>query len=73
MVPYKACFHFIGLFSYKALTVKKEKTSKKCCLEVVPIAVCKSQRSFLANGSRILLLPKRTKKWRRESEAVDGL
>ena len=32
-----ACFHFIGLFCYKALAVKVEKTSKKHCLEVIPI------------------------------------
>ena len=25
MVPYEACFHFIGLFCCKALTVKVEK------------------------------------------------
>ena len=37
MVPCRACFHFIGLFCYKALTVKVEKTCKKCYLEVVPI------------------------------------
>ena len=37
MVPYGACFHFIGLFCYKALTVKVEKTCKKRCLKVVPI------------------------------------
>ena len=29
MVPYGACFHFIGLFCCKALTVKVEKTCKK--------------------------------------------
>ena len=29
MVPYGACFHFIGLFCYKALTVKVEKTYKE--------------------------------------------
>ena len=29
MVPYGACFHFIGLFCYGALTVKVEKTYKK--------------------------------------------
>ena len=34
MVPYGAYFHFIGLFCYKALTVKVE---KKCGLEVVPM------------------------------------
>ena len=28
MVPYRACFHFIGLFSYKALTVKVKKKCK---------------------------------------------
>ena len=28
MFPYGACFHFIGLFCSKALTVKLEKTSK---------------------------------------------
>ena len=28
MVPYGACFHFIGLFYYKALTIKLEKTCK---------------------------------------------
>ena len=37
VVPYWACFHFIGLFCYKALTVKVEKTCKKRCLEVVLI------------------------------------
>ena len=37
MVPYWACFHFIGLFCYKALTVNVEKTCKKRCLKVVPI------------------------------------
>ena len=37
VVPYGACFHFIGLFRYKALTVNAEKTSKKRCLKVVPI------------------------------------
>ena len=26
MVPCGACFHFIGLFCYKALTVKVQKT-----------------------------------------------
>ena len=31
------CFQFIGLFCYKALTVKVEKTCKKRCLEVIPI------------------------------------
>ena len=29
MIPYGACFHFIGLFCCKALTVKVEKTCKK--------------------------------------------
>ena len=29
MVPYGACFHFIGLFCYKAFTVKVEETCKK--------------------------------------------
>ena len=29
MGPYGACFHFLGLFCYKALTVKAEKTCKK--------------------------------------------
>ena len=28
MVPYGACFHLIGLFSYKALTVKVKKSVK---------------------------------------------
>ena len=28
IVPYGACFHFIGLFCYKALPVKVEKTCK---------------------------------------------
>ena len=37
MVPYGACFHFIGLFCYKALAVKAEKTCNKRCLEVIPI------------------------------------
>ena len=37
MVPYGACFHFIGLFCCKALTVKIEKTCKKRCLKVVAI------------------------------------
>ena len=37
IVPYGACFHFIGLFCYEALTVKVENTCKKRCLEVVPI------------------------------------
>ena len=33
-----ACFHFIGLFCYKALTVKVEKLcKKKPCLKVVHI------------------------------------
>ena len=32
MVPYAACFHFIGLFCcYEALTVNAEKTCKKRC------------------------------------------
>ena len=34
---YGACFHFIGLFRYKALTVKLEKKCRKRCLEVVSI------------------------------------
>ena len=29
MVPYGACFHLIGLFCYKDLTVNAEKTCKK--------------------------------------------
>ena len=29
MVPYGACFHFIGLFCHKTLTLKVEKTCKK--------------------------------------------
>ena len=37
MVPYGACFHFIGLFCCKALTVKVEKMCKECCSEVIPI------------------------------------
>ena len=37
MVPYGACFHFICLFFYKALTVNAEKTCKIRCLKVVPI------------------------------------
>ena len=37
MVPYGACFYFIGLFCYKALTVNAEKTCKKRCLKVVPV------------------------------------
>ena len=37
MVPYLACFHFIGLLCYKALTVNAEKTCKKRCLKVVHI------------------------------------
>ena len=38
MVPYGACFHFIGQFCYKALTVKVEIMCKrKRCLEVLPI------------------------------------
>ena len=37
MVPYGACFHFIGLFRYNALTVNAEKTYRKSCLKVVPI------------------------------------
>ena len=37
MVPYGACFHFIGLFCYKALTIKVEKTCEKRYLEIVPI------------------------------------
>ena len=37
MVPYGACFHFIGLCCYKALTVNADKTCKKRCLKVVPI------------------------------------
>ena len=41
MVPFGACFHFIGLLFYKALTVNAEKTCKKRGLKVVPI---KSQR-----------------------------
>ena len=28
VVPYGACFHFIGLFCHKALTVNAEKTCK---------------------------------------------
>ena len=28
MLPYRACFHFIDLFRYKALTIKAEKTCK---------------------------------------------
>ena len=28
MVPYGVCFHFIGLFCYKALTVKADKVFK---------------------------------------------
>ena len=46
MAPYGACFHFIGLFCHKALTVKVEKMCKKRSLEVVPI---KCQR----NGTRL--------------------
>ena len=37
MVHYKACFHFISLFCYKALTINAEKTCKKRCLKEVPI------------------------------------
>ena len=33
----KSCFHFIGLFCYKALTVNAEKTCKKRYLKIVPI------------------------------------
>ena len=31
-----ACFHFIGLFCYNALTVRVDKTCRKSCLEVIP-------------------------------------
>ena len=31
MVPYRACFHFIALFCFKALTVNADRTCKKCC------------------------------------------
>ena len=37
VVPYGACFHFIGLFYYKALTINAEKTCKTRFLNVVPI------------------------------------
>ena len=37
VVPNGACFHFIGLFCYKALTVNAEKTCKKRFLNVVTI------------------------------------
>ena len=37
MVPYGACFHFIVLFCYKALTVNADRTWKKRCFKVVPI------------------------------------
>ena len=33
MVPYGVCFHFIGLFCYKALTVKAEKKCKSAVLK----------------------------------------
>ena len=48
MVPYEACFHFIGIFCYKALTVKVEKTYKTRCLEVVTIK-CQGKKLFLVN------------------------
>ena len=35
MVPYGACFHFIGPFCYKALTINAEKMCKKQCLRLV--------------------------------------
>ena len=45
MVPYGACFHFIGLFCYKALTVNAEKMCKKRCLKVVTIK-CRGQNTI---------------------------
>ena len=49
MVLYWACFHFIGLFCYKALIVKAEKTCKKRCLTVVPMKCERLKNYFVLN------------------------
>ena len=46
LVPHGACFHFIGLCCYKALTVNADKTCKNCCLKVVPIKCQGSKTIF---------------------------
>ena len=49
MVPYGACFHFIGLYCYKALTVKVEKTCKKTLLRGSYYKMPKVNNYFLVN------------------------
>ena len=45
-----ACFHFIGLFCYNALTVRVDKTCRKSCLEVIP-----KKTFFLVNMLHLFL------------------
>ena len=48
MVPYGACFHFIGLFCYKALTVKVEKTCKKTLFRASSYKMPKVKKLYLS-------------------------
>ena len=49
MVPYSACFHFIGLFCYKALTVNAEKMCKKALFKGSSYKMPKVKNYFLVN------------------------
>ena len=49
MVPCGACFHFIGLFCYKALTAKVEKTCKKTLFRGSSYKMTKVKNYFVVN------------------------
>ena len=48
MVPYGACFHFIGLFCYKALSVNAEKTCKNTLFKGSSYKMPKVKNYFLS-------------------------
>ena len=49
MVPYGACFHFIALFCYKALTVNADRTWKKMLFEGRSYKIPRVKNYFLVN------------------------
>ena len=49
MLPYRACFHFIGVFCYKALSVKLEKKVSKTLFKGSCYTMPNVKRYFLVN------------------------